>query len=226
MSQQINLFNPIFMKQTKHFSSATMLTGLRIAFLGMVVLYAYAFYQTRSLEVVLIDADAQLLIRRDQVLKLADSFSAQGRSKLLEEELARANARLQSSRELLAKVTVGVSANVVGYSSFMTALARQARQGVWLTGFAVSGADEFVIKGRALSADLLPIYLQGLNAETVMRGRSVAELKLTAHEASLSGAAVPAPRNELQLPMRYVEFSVSLPPRDAAGGAVATKERP
>jgi hypothetical protein len=226
VSQQINLFNPIFMKQTKYFSSATMLIGLRIAFLGMGVIYAYAFYQTRSLEVVLIDVDAQLLIRRDQVLKLADSFSTQGRSKLLEEELVRANARLQSGRELLAKVTVGVSANLVGYSSFMTALARQARQGVWLTGFAVSGADEFVIKGRALTADLLPIYLKGLNAETVMRGRSVAELKLTAYEATSSGAAVPAPRNEPQLPTRYVEFSVSLPPRDATGGAAATKERP
>jgi hypothetical protein len=224
VSQQINLFNPIFMKQTKHFSFATMLTGLRIAFLGMVVLYAYAFYQTRSLEVVLVDADAQLLVRRDQILKLADSFSTQGRSKLLEEELVRANARLQSSRELLAKVTVGVSANVVGYSSLMTALARQARQGVWLTGFAVSGADEFVIKGRALTADLLPIYLKGLNGETVMRGRSVAELKLTAYQGPSSPAAVSAPPNEPQVPTRYVEFSVSLPPRDATGGAAATKE--
>lgn len=226
MSQQINLFNPIFMKQTKHFSSATMLTGLRIAFLGMVVLYAYAFYQTRSLEVVLIDADSQLLVRRDQVLKLADSFSTQGRSKLLEEELVRANVRLKSSRELLEKVTVGVSANLVGYSSFMTALARQARQGVWLTGFAVSGTDEFVIKGRALTADLLPIYLKGLNGENVLRGRSVAELKLTAYETPSTGAAVSAPRNEPQLPTRYIEFSVSLPPREAAGGAAAAKGKP
>ncbi len=215
MSQQINLFNPIFMKQTKHFSSATMLTGLRIAFLGMVVLYAYAFYQTRSLEVVLIDADAQLLIRRDQVLKLAESFSTQGRSKLLEEELVRANARLQSSRELLEKLTAGVSANLVGYSPFMTALARQVHEGVWLTGFAVSGADELVLRGRALNADLLPTYLKGLNGEAVMRGRSVSEMKLTAFDRSLPAAAT-APGTERQTPARYIEFSVSLPPRDGA----------
>ena len=40
MSQQINLFNPLFMRKEKYFSARTMLQSLGLIVLGLVVLYA------------------------------------------------------------------------------------------------------------------------------------------------------------------------------------------
>ncbi len=45
MSQQINLFNPIFLKQKKHFSAATMAQALGLILLGCVILSAYVSYR-------------------------------------------------------------------------------------------------------------------------------------------------------------------------------------
>jgi hypothetical protein len=54
----------------------------------------------------------------------------------------------------------------------MRVFSRQTLQGVWLTGFDITaGGDELTIAGRALSADLVPAYLQRLNREAAIQGR-------------------------------------------------------
>ena len=50
MSQQINLFNPLFLRKEKYFSARTMLQALGLIALGIAALYAYALFQTRGLE--------------------------------------------------------------------------------------------------------------------------------------------------------------------------------
>ena len=42
MSQQINLFNPLFMRKEKYFSARTLLQSLGLIVLGLAALYAYA----------------------------------------------------------------------------------------------------------------------------------------------------------------------------------------
>ena len=49
MSQQINLFNPIFLKQKKYFSVLTMLQALGLIVLGSALFFAYALYQVAQL---------------------------------------------------------------------------------------------------------------------------------------------------------------------------------
>ena len=49
MSQQINLFNPVFLKQKKYFSVMTMLQALGLIVLGSIVFYGYAWYQVQQL---------------------------------------------------------------------------------------------------------------------------------------------------------------------------------
>ncbi len=50
MSQQINLFNPIFMKQRKYFSLLTMLQALGMIIAGSLIFYGYAIYQVGQLK--------------------------------------------------------------------------------------------------------------------------------------------------------------------------------
>jgi hypothetical protein len=217
MAQQINLFNPVFLQQKKHFSAVTMLQALGLLFAGILVFYAYASFETRKLARVADDSRKQLQAQSEQVAKLTREFSPQGRSKALEDELARAAAQLKQREDLLAMLRTGALGNTGGFARYLSALARQTMAGVWLTGVSIGGDEvDLQLGGRVLRADLVPAYVRALNSEEVMRGRRIAEMRLTAREerepqptaAPGAGSAATAAKGPAA-PLRYVEFSIS-----------------
>ena len=149
MAQQINLFNPIFLKQKKYFSAVTMLQALALLLAGIVAFYGYAFHESRTLARVADDTRKQLQSQSEQIGKLTREFSPQGQSKLLEEEVARMSARLKQRQELLAMLRTGGLGNTDGFARYLSALARQTVPGVWLTGFTIGGDEaELQLTGR------------------------------------------------------------------------------
>ena len=232
MAQQINLFNPIFLKQKKYFSAVTMLGALGLVAAGVLMFYAYTIYESRSLTRVAADSRRQLASQTEQLATLSRDYSPQGRSRLLQEELTRANARLKQREGMLSVLQTGGLGNTTGFARYLAALARQSVGGVWLTGFSISGDEvELNLSGRVLQPDLVPMYLRALSREEVMRGRRVSELRLTAREerdtstmapganpgatANPGGAAKPP-----AAPLRYVEFNLIA--LRTAGGAADT----
>lgn len=210
MSQQINLFNPLFLRKEKYFSARTMLQSLGLIALGLVVLFAYALLQTRDLQRLAADYGRQLAVQRDQFVKLG----GEGRSTLLEAEVARLTADQRARRAVLEMMQGGEFGNTDGFSRYFAAFGRRAMRGVWLTGFSVGDSgNELRIRGRVLYPDLVPAYLKALNQEEVMRGRLVTELKLVAMDESATrrGGAAAAVAG----PDRYVEFDLSAPLRAA-----------
>ena len=223
MSQQINLFNPLFLHKEKYFSARTMLQALGLIALGFAAVYAYAVYQTRGLERAAAEYARQVTGQRDQFVQLG----GRGRSKLLEAEVARLDAEVKTRRTLVETLQGGELGNTDGFSQYFAAFGRHPMRGVWLTGFSVGDSgNELKIRGRVLYPDLLPAYLKALNAEEVMRGRQVTDLKLVAHDESLArrGAAGASPAAG---PERFVEFDLSAPLRIAdAAKAPAKGGRP
>ena len=205
MSQQINLFNPVFLKQKHYFSALTMAQALAVVLAGALGMYAFEVRQNRTLERVLADADKQVTAQRAQLVKFSKEFSEQGASRTLTDDLARAEQRLQQRQGLLGDLKTGVGGNVEGFSRFLGALARQTMPGVWLTGLEIGAREsDLVIKGRALESQMVPAYIRALHREAPMAGRSIGELRMTA-----KGDAGPAPgKGE---PARYIEFSLSFP---------------
>jgi hypothetical protein len=221
MSQQINLFNPIFLKQKKHFSAVTMLQALALLLGGILAFYGYTLRETQALTRVAEQTGQQLKAQSEQVARLTQEFSPQGRSKMLADELARTTVRVKQREEMLSVLRTGGLGNTDGFARYLNAFARQSMGGVWLTGFTIGGDEaELLVTGRVLHPDLVPAYIRALNREDVMRGRRVAELRLTAREerdapgttAPGSGAAPAAPAR------RYVEFSMSAVRGNAAAG--------
>lgn len=209
MSQQINLYNPLFLRKEKYFSARTMLQSIGLIALGLAALVGYALMQTRDLERLSGDYGRQLAAQRDQFIRLG----GQGQSKLLEAEAARLEADARARRAVLEMVQGGEFGNADGFSRYFAAFARHAMRGVWLTGFSVGeSGNELKIRGRVLYPDLVPAYLKALNDEDVMRGRLVTELKLVARDESAArrgnapGAAGPE---------RFIEFDLSAPLRAA-----------
>jgi hypothetical protein len=216
MSQQINLYNPLFLRKEKYFSVRTMLQSLGLISLGLAALYAYAMVQTRDLEKVAAGYAQQLAAQREQLVKL----SAQGRSKLLESEVTRLQSELAARRAVLDVLQGGELGNTEGFSRFFAAFGRHAMRGVWLTGFSLGeSGNDLRIRGRALHADLFPTYLKSLNREDVMRGRQVTELRLVARDESASRRAAPGSTE----PERFVEFDLAAPRRVGEGAKSAAK---
>ena len=197
MSQQINLFDARFRPQKPHFSALTMVLAVfAVTVLALLVREMYA-YQNRGLEATLAQTDKRTAQLREQVTGRAREFGVQGRSAALADEITRLEDQLRLRRGLLENIQGGGSGGVEGFSPYLTALARQSMQGVWLTGMHIGGSSsELVLKGRVLESELVPIYIQRLNREPLFQGRAVRELRLTAKD---------------EAGKRYVEFSLQIP---------------
>lgn len=231
MAQQINLYNPIFLQKKKYFSAVTMLQALGLLFAGILAFYGYALNESRALAQVADDTRKQLQSQSEQVGRLTREFSPQGASKLLEDEVARAAARLKQREDLLAVLRTGGLGNSEGFARYLAALARQPMAGVWLTGLTIGGDEaELLLNGRVLHSDLVPAYLRALNKEEVMRGRRIAEMRLTAREekdvpaTAAPGANPAAAAKPPAAPMRYVEFSISAVRGNAAPAPAAAAD--
>ena len=212
MAQQINLFNPIFLKQKRYFSAAAMAQAVGLIMLGVLVIYAVQMRQTRALERVAAEAQKQLEERKAQIVVFAKQTSGDT-SKAVAAELEAVERRLVERRSLLDDVRTGVGGDAKGYSRYLAALARASTGGVWLTGVEIGGkSGDLVIKGRALESALVPAYIDALKRQPPFAGRRVGELKLA---AKVEPPAAPGARRPAT-PSRYLEFSLSIPLGDAS----------
>lgn len=144
-----------------------------------VALAAYTWVlhrQIAALQTELAGLDARSKTAQQTLLVLGTRLKNSGADPLAGMEAAR-----QSREHLLAALKTGQLGSVDGYSAYLHALARQAGQGVWLTGFAVEqgvAGAEISLAGRSLEPQSVPAYLSRLNGEAVFQGRRFAELAL------------------------------------------------
>jgi len=208
MSQQINLFSPLFLRKKRYFSALTMVQALAAVLAGSAAIYAFELWQNATLEAALAGSDKQMLTQREQLLKLSKEFSALGASRSLGEDLARADERLQQRQVLLADLKTGAGASAEGFAQYLQALARQALPGVWLTSIDIGGQrGALVLRGRALDSQLVPAYIARLNREPAFAGKPIGELQVSAREGQQPAQQAPAQ------PARYIEFTLSIPLR-------------
>jgi hypothetical protein len=211
LSQQINLYNPLFLKQEKHFSARTMAQALGVIALGLAGLYAYALFESMASARAAQQYAQQLAAQRDQLIKLGTQLAAQGKSKALEAEVARLEAQVRTRQTTLDALGPGELGNTAGFSDFLAAFARQALPEVWLTSIRIGeSGNQLVVQGRTLRAELVPTYLSALNREPMMRGRRVTEMRLAARAIEAQAA-----KDKPAEPERFVEFTLTAPLRVA-----------
>jgi len=209
MSQQINLFNPIFLKQKKYFSVATMMQALGMIVLGSTLFYGYAWYQVQQLAKQTQEMTKRYESEQKRLVNYANEFSPQRSTQMLNEELQALEAQAAAQTSLLDTLRSGAIGNTQGYSEYMRAFARQSVNGLWLTGFDINGdGAQMVLQGAATGPQLLPAYIQRLSQESVMRGKSFATLRMSQPKSVTDNPS--AARG-------YVEFSLQSTPTD--GGA-------
>ena len=198
MSQQINLFNPIFMKQKKYFSVATMLQALGLILLGSSVFYGYAVYQVAQLSQQADEMSKRYATDQARLVNFTNEFSLQRSGQMLEEELKQLEAQAKVQESQLNLLKSGALGNTEGYSEYMRAFARQSVNGLWLTAFDIVGdGAQMSLSGAVVSPQLVPAYIQRLGKEKIMRGKMFSTLQMQQPK-----------KDGDRLVPRYVEFSL------------------
>jgi cell division protein FtsL len=213
MSQQINLFNPIFMKQRKYFSLLTMLQALGMIIAGSLIFYGYAIYQVDQLKRQSEENTQRYNAEQTRLAGFVAEFSPQHSIQLLQNEVQRLDKQVTEQDRIIETLKSGVVGNTTGYSEYMRAFSRQVVQGLWLTGFKVTGdAAHISLSGGVVDPELLPAYIQRLGRESIMKGKNFSTLKMQQSKVDEGGAdkAPTAPAR------RYIEFTLYSSPNKEA----------
>jgi len=219
VSQQINLFNPIFLKQKKIFTALPMAEALGAIVLGALLL---TWYAGRSVDQLAQQAAAGKLLVAERERRLAEAsqqFAPRQKSPTLAAEVAQAEAELAALHRVQAFLQQGTLGNGAGYAEYFRALARQHVPGLWLTGVTIVGAGtEIGVQGRAMQPTLIPQYIGRLKLEPVMQGKTFASLDIARPDAvqaaagagagagAMAAAAPAAPVAPISAP--FVQFSL------------------
>ena len=210
MSQQINLFNPLFQPQKKVFTAGTMALSLLVLVGGIAGLASYGRMQIASLQAEATAGAVRLEQKQARLASVNAEFAPRQKNKDLDGAIAEAQAQLISLRNISRVIERGELGDTDGYAGYFKALARQSVAGLWLTGVTVSGGGRDIgIRGRTTDPATVPGYLARLTGEPLMQGKSFASLSISQPAPVSTTGADGKPATA---PAPYVEFSLqSLP---------------
>jgi hypothetical protein len=209
VSQQINLFNPVYLKQKKYFSAVTMAQALGLILLGSILLSAYMGYQLSALEKEASITTAQLGAAQTQLGKVNATYGVRQKSAALQEDVRKAEADMKSLQQVFDTLQKGEFGNTTGYAEYMRAFSRQSVPGLWLTGFSIVGAGTDIgLKGRTLQPELVPAYLGRLRQEKALRGKSFSTLEMESRSAASGNPGQATATAGGNASTTYIEFSL------------------
>lgn len=198
MSQQINLFNPLFLEKKKYFSAVAMTQALGLIVLGLAAFYGFALWQERNVARQTGESARAHELQKLQFAKVTAELSPAKREAQLDQDLKSIEASIALRQSLVRELGAGGSGGPAGYSEYLRAFARQTVQGLWLTRIQIAeGGAQLTMSGRALQADLVPVLIGRLKRESALRGRPLEALAITRSTAGKAPARA------------IVEFTVS-----------------
>ncbi len=215
MSQQINLFNPIFRKKRFSYTSAiAMVYGAGVAVAVTALAGMYADGQLRSLQ-----SRAQAVEQAHKeasatLEKLAAEVAKQKPNPQLAAEIAALETQLGERREVIETLKNGTVGNTEGFSDYLRAFSRQSVSGLWLTAFDIAAAgNALALQGRTLSADHVATFLKRLNQEEALQGRPFAAMRISQPppepKAEKTAPGQKDAKEQRPAPPRYLEFTIS-----------------
>ena len=213
MSQQIDLLTPLKVAPRRSGSNAqALLIGIAIA---LALSGALAAYEQMRLRTAIAESQTSSLALREARAAQERLTAAQAvrPDPAREAELLALATQVKNRQAVIEALQSGVIGAGTGFSEYMRAFSRQRVEGVWLTGFDISeGGRNLALTGRALSGDLIPRYIDGLNHESLLRGRQFASVLIN-QSASPTEPQPPAPPTATQSARttapRSLEFRVS-----------------
>lgn len=172
MNQQVNLYHPIFRKEEKKFSAATMLQAGLIVTAGVALMYGYAAWRVQALRVQQQEVNAQYTASLIRLNEVSTKLPMRHAGAQLQQEVNELQRRIESVEVIRGATRRDLFKRSAGYSDTLAALARQSTAGLWITGLTLGAAGgSVVLAGRTQSPELVPGYLQRLSSEQSLAGQ-------------------------------------------------------
>lgn len=224
MRQQINLYQPTFTLERKRFSAPTVAIACAIVVAGLA---AFSVNAQRELERLEHEVDA---LRVEQEQKDADIAALQAQQgvstdptqlELRVRRLAHAIAERTRALEMLQS---GAAGQTTGFAARLEALARRHVDGLWIDAIVLSGTDgAMTLSGATLDADNVPLYLQSLARDTVLKGTRFDDFIIERPQPQSKDGA---PDNELVKPLKstgkHIRFRAGAKSLTPAGSEATT----
>jgi len=179
ITQQVNLFQPIFRKERKLLSFRVMLQACAAVLVVLMMMYGWGVRQTQQMNVEveqLRNQQARFAIQLSDISARLAGMKTDTAPQLALSELER---ELVARRKVVNALTRVRDSYTQGVSAYLESFSRQSPKGVWLTGFTVqAGGEGLVIRGRSLKPELVPTFLQQLSTEKALKGTEFGLLQI------------------------------------------------
>ena len=183
MRQQVNLYQPIFRKQEKIFSAATMLQASLIVVAGMLLLYGYNLWQTQNNKLQVLQLEKQRNDNAAQVAQLERQYPEPVKSAALERRVVREKKRLESRKRVVATLTESAESNTLGFSAHLEGLAKERLPQIWLTRVIIfHGGTDVTLNGSTYNEEQVPRFLQRLAGVDAFNGTGFHTFLMSRHE--------------------------------------------
>lgn len=214
MSQQVNLFNPLFRPKGFSFTSArAMLYAMGIAIAGVAGGAVYEDYALREVAGRAQGTEAAHKDATARLSQLTNEVAQQKPSAQIEADIATLETQLKGRQEIVETLRSGAVGNTAGFSEYMRAFSRQTVNGLWLTGFEFDGND-LVLHGCTVNPELVANFLKQLNREQSLQGREFSAMRIRqpASEGAADAGKGESEKAAKAAAGRYHEFSISTAP--------------
>ena len=166
MKQQINFYRGQFRSERRIFGTVTMLGACAAILVTMLMMYAFARQEVGGLDNELHNLSRQQDSALQRLEQLEPLIIATGAGQTWAQRLDEATTTLQQKQLVLSLVQGTVLGDTHGFSRYLRSLARQDVEELWLTRVILSpSGDQTRLQGKALRAEVVATYLQGLAQE-------------------------------------------------------------
>lgn len=179
MSQQINLYQPIFRKEKIVFSAQT-IAWLSLGLIVLLALWSVLVGQrVAGLETELERQQQAEQRAVRQVAELQSSMPAQEPDAALQAQIVRLQDRRDGLRESLSALERRMPAAEIDLLARLDALSTEIPDGLWLTGLLMADQGEtLTVDGNALEARLVPAWLSDLSQVEQFSGMGFRQIRL------------------------------------------------
>lgn len=187
MSQQINLYNPIFRRKRTQLPLTTIVRVLGFMLAVLLLYYLFAVYRVAALNRQLEQSAARVSEKQTQLAEFSGDVSPEQARESLKIQLLQLEKKTADANHLADSLRQAGADNTAGYSEYMRGIDRQVMPGLWLNGFKVSGA-QISLSGSAASPDLVSRYIRRLGSERVFSGRGISSLQILPRKGEAESA--------------------------------------
>jgi len=200
MHQQVNFYQAEFRAKEQIFCTTTMLMACGAIMLTMLLTYVFAMQKVSGIESELQIVVGQQAAAVERLEKLRPVLAAVSGEKSWSERLDDATRSLEEKQLVLSLVQGSTLGDTKGFSRYLRSLASQDTDGLWLTQIGLSAlGDRTRLEGKALRAELVPVYLQSLAEEPPFAAQRFHQFQINGPEEANGGIVTFSMNSEAQL---------------------------